>query len=193
MGTAGATRGCASARTGESTSTTCTNGPGTSSTRGPPTGRRRRTRGYTGRITNRPRTSMRLLHDCGCWLLILNGLALTAAAGELRQTLPRVFTISPQGVPGHTGYRPTPRLASIWRDRSLTPTKSVVRSGGRHLRGRSKSGSALAFSSPPPSPHSQALQPGRVTAASNAAVPHQRPNRRAMRRIVLRRMADAIP
>ena len=42
--------------------------------------------------------TMRFFHDCGCWLLVLSGLIQAARAAEAPPPLPRVFTVSPQGL-----------------------------------------------------------------------------------------------
>ena len=41
---------------------------------------------------------MRIFQDCGLWLVALNSLAVAAVAGEPSGPLPRVYTISPQGL-----------------------------------------------------------------------------------------------
>ena len=40
--------------------------------------------------------TMRFSHECGCWLLLMNSLALAAEAAETVLPFPRVFTVSPQ-------------------------------------------------------------------------------------------------
>ena len=39
---------------------------------------------------------MKFFHDCGCWLLVMNSLVLTAEAALAALPFPRVFTVSPQ-------------------------------------------------------------------------------------------------
>ena len=65
--------------------------------------------------------TMKFFHDCGCWLLVMNSLVLTAEAALAALPFPRVFTVSPR--------RPSPETESHVEanDKSLQPALDRLR------------------------------------------------------------------